>query len=68
MMKFNKEIDNDLDDKDYNKIPTQWEHPIYYKYHEKRNTIINFMDYRALAYDAEIRNKTFMKILNGKTL
>jgi len=67
-LKFNQEIDDDLDDKDYNKIPTQWEHPIYYKYHEKRNTIINFMDYRALAYDADIRNKTFMKILNGKIL
>ena len=43
-LKFNREISDDLDDKDYNKIPTQWEYPIYYKYHEKRNTIINFMD------------------------
>lgn len=67
-LKFNKDIDDDLDDKDYNKIPTYWEHPIYYKYHEKRNTIINFMDYRALAFDADTRNKTFMKILNGETI
>ncbi len=67
-LKFNKEIDDDLDDKDYNKIPTHWEHPIYYKYHEKRNTIINFMDYRALAFDADTRNKTFMKILSGDTI
>jgi hypothetical protein len=64
-LKFNKEIDDDLDDKDYNKIPTYWEHPIYYKYHEKRNTIINFMDYRALAFDADTRHKTFMNILSG---
>jgi hypothetical protein len=67
-LKFNKDIDDDLDDKDYNKIPTHWEHPIYYKYHEKRNTIINFMDYRALAFDADTRHKTFMKILNGNDL
>jgi anti-sigma regulatory factor (Ser/Thr protein kinase) len=67
-LKFNKDIDDDLDDKDYNKIPTHWEHPIYYKYHEKRNTIINFMDYRALAFDANNRNKTFMKILSGETI
>ena len=67
-LKFNKNIADDLDDKDYNQIPTQWKYPIYYKYHEKRNTIINFMDYRALAYDADIRNKTFMKILDGKTI
>jgi hypothetical protein len=67
-LKFNKDIDDDLDDKDYNKIPTHWEHPIYYKYHEKRNTIINFMDYRALAFDADTRHNTFMKILNGETM
>lgn len=64
-LKFNEDTDDDLDDKDYNKIPTHWEHPIYYKYHETRNTIINFMDYRALAFDADTRHKTFMNILNG---
>jgi len=67
-LKFNDDINEDLDDKDYNKIPTHWDYPIYYKYHKKRNTIINFMDYRALAYDADTRNKTFMKILNGDSL
>jgi len=67
-LKFNKEINDDLDDKDYNKIPTHSEYPIYYKYHEKRNTIINFMDYRALASDADNRHRTFMKILNGETI
>ncbi|MEN9946114.1 MAG: hypothetical protein RLZZ293_500 [Pseudomonadota bacterium] len=36
------------------------------KYHEKPNTIINFIDYKALAFDAEARNQTFLKILNGK--
>jgi hypothetical protein len=57
-----------LGDKDYNKIPTHSEYPIYYKYHEKRNTIINFMDFRAIAFDADTRNKTFMKILEGNTI
>lgn len=66
-LKFNNEVGDDLDDKDYNKIPTQYTYPIYYKYHEKRNTIINFMDYRSLAFDADNRNKTFMKILDGDT-
>jgi len=67
-LKFNNEIHDDLDDKDYNKIPTHSEYPIYYKYHEKRNSIINFMDYRALASDADNRHKTFMKILSAETI
>ena len=67
-LKFSDEVGEDLDDKDYNKIPTQHKHPIYYKYHEKRNTIINFMDYRSLAYDADNRNRIFMEILKGETL
>ncbi len=29
------------------------------------NAIINFVDYKALADDAENRNRTFMKILGG---
>jgi hypothetical protein len=33
--------------------------------YEKPNTIINFLDYRAIAIDANNRNKTFMKILGG---
>ena len=67
-LKFDINTDGYLDDKDYNKIPTHSEYPIYYKYHEKRNTIINFMDYHALSSDAENRHKTFMKILGGETL
>ena len=54
-----------LEDKSYNKIPTQSEHSIYYKYHEANNVIINFMDYKALANDADTRNKTFMNILTS---
>lgn len=67
-LKYSDETDELLGDKDYNKIPTHSEYPIYYKYHEKRNTIINFMDFRALAFDADNRNKTFMNILTGKTI
>jgi len=64
-LKFNEETDGYLDDKSYNKIPTHSEYPIYYRYYENRNTIINFMDYAALSSDAENRHKTFMKILSG---
>jgi hypothetical protein len=67
-LKYNNNTDSLLGDKDYNKIPTHSEYPIYYKYHGKRNTIINFMDFRALAFDADTRNKTFMKILEGDTI
>jgi len=67
-LNFNTETEFDLDNKSYNKIPTQGGFPIYYKYHEKPNTIINFIDYKSLAFDADTRNKTFMKILNSKTL
>jgi anti-sigma regulatory factor (Ser/Thr protein kinase) len=67
-LKYNNDTDSLLGDKDYNKIPTHSEYPIYYKYHGKRNTIINFMDFRALAFDADTRNKTFMKILEGDTI
>jgi len=64
-LKFNEETEFDLDNRSYNKIPIQGEYPIYYKYYEKPNTIINFLDYRAMAIDANNRNKTFMKILGG---
>jgi len=64
-LKFDSSTDGYLEDKDYNKIPTHSKYPIYYKYHEKRNTIINFMDYHALSSDAENRHEIFMKILNG---
>lgn len=67
-LKFNQETEFDLDNKTYNKIPTQGAYPIYYRYYDKPNTIINFIDYRSIAYDADTRNKTFMKILNGESL
>lgn len=66
-LKFNGETSSSLEDKDYNQIPTHSQYPIYYKYHEKRNTIINFLDYKAIAFDADTRHKTFMKILRGET-
>lgn len=62
---FNKNTINSLNDKSYNKIPTQSKHAIYYKYHDANNVIINFMDYEALAADADTRNKTFMNILTA---
>lgn len=61
---FDKNTIESLYDKSYNKIPTQSDHAIYYKYHEKNNVIINFMDYMAIADDAGTRNKTFINILN----
>jgi len=67
-LKFNGETEFDLDNRSYNKIPVQGEYPIYYRYYEKPNTIINFLDYRSMAHDANSRNKTFMKILNGETI
>jgi hypothetical protein len=33
-----------------------------------KNIIINFLDYGSIAYDADTRNKTFIKILNGETI
>jgi len=67
-LKFNEETEFDLDNRSYNKIPVQGQYPIYYKYYENPNTIINFLDYRSMAQDANNRNKTFMKILNGEML
>lgn len=67
-LNFNTDTEFDLDNKTYNKIPTQGGFPIYYRYYEKPNTIINFIDYKSLAFDADTRNKTFMKILNGKSV
>jgi len=67
-LKFNENTERDLILDDYNKIPTQSKYPIYYKYSQRTNTIINFLDYTSLAYDADTRHKTFMKILRGETL
>lgn len=63
---FDEEADLALDDKSYNKIPVQNGWPIRYKYHERLNTIINFIDYKALAFDAQTRNNTFLNILKAK--
>jgi hypothetical protein len=63
---FDEEASLALDDKSYNKIPVHGGWPIRYKYHDKPNTIINFIDYKALAYDAESRNNTFLNILKAK--
>lgn len=65
-LKFNKEVEDKLFDKSYNIIPTHSQYPIYYKYHERPNMIINFMDYTALADDAHTRNQTFINILKGR--
>ena len=64
-LKFDKKTENSLQNKDYNRVLTKSEYPIYYKPFNRVNTIINFVDYKALADDAENRNKTFMKILGG---
>lgn len=66
-LKFNDNTARDLRLDEYNQIPTQTKYPIFYKYSGvTTNMVINFLDYKSLAYDADIRNKTFMKILNGK--
>ena len=63
---FDKETDLALDDKSYNVIPVKNGWPIRYCYHSAPNTIINFIDYKALAFDAEARNNTFLDILKAK--
>ncbi len=65
---FSQETINSLGDKSYNKIPTHSQHSIYYKYHDANSVIINFMDYLALADDANTRNTTFMNILKSKKI
>jgi biotin-(acetyl-CoA carboxylase) ligase len=45
-------------------LKLKWPNDIYYQYHEANNVIINFMDYKAIADDANTRNKTFMNILS----
>ncbi len=64
-LKFDKKTENSLQNKDYNRVLTKSKYPIYYKPFNKVNAIINFVDYKALADDAENRNRTFMKILGG---
>ncbi|SFV61555.1 ATPase family protein [hydrothermal vent metagenome] len=64
-LKFDKKTENSLQNKDYNRVLTKSEYPIYYKPFNRVNAIINFVDYKALSDDAENRNRTFMKILGG---
>ena len=64
-LKFDKKTENSLRNKDYNRVLTKSQYPIYYKPFNVVNAIINFVDYKALADDAENRNRTFMKILGG---
>ncbi|SFV61854.1 ATPase family protein [hydrothermal vent metagenome] len=67
-LKFDSRTENSLKNKDYNRVLTKNKYPIYYKPFNTVNTIINFIDYHALADDADNRHKTFMKILNGETI
>ncbi len=67
-LKFDENTERDLRLDEYNQIPTHSTYPIYYKFSNTTNIIINFMDYDAIAYDADTRNKTFMKILNGEAI
>lgn len=68
-LKFDDDTARDLRLDEYNQIPTQTKYPIFYKYSGiTTNMVMNFLDYESLAYDADIRNKTFMKILNGDTV
>lgn len=67
-LKFNDDTMESLNDKSYNKIYTTNKFPLCYKYHERNNMIVNFLDYEALICDAENRNKLFLNILQGKHL
>ena len=68
-LKFDDDTVRDLRLDEYNQIPTQTKYPIFYKYSGvTTNMVINFLDYASLAHDADIRNRTFMKILNGDSI
>jgi len=67
-LKFDKKTERSLRNKGYNRVLTTSEYPIYYHPFNEVNTIVNFIDYKALADDAENRHNLFMKILTGKTL
>ncbi len=64
-LKFDKKTERSLRNKGYNRVLTKSQYPIYYHPFNEVNTIVNFVDYRALADDAENRHQTFMKILSG---
>lgn len=65
-IQFDENVDLELGDKGYNRIPVHNGWSIRYRYYDTVNTIINFIDYRALAVDAESRNNTFLNILKAK--
>jgi len=67
-LKFDEETELELEDDNYNKIITNNKYPIYYKYYQNRNTIINFLDYNSLVSDAKARNKIFIDILKGSNI
>ena len=64
-LKFNDKTERSLTNKGYNKVFTKSKYPIYYYPFNNVNTIVNFVDYYAIADDANNRNKVFMKILSG---
>jgi hypothetical protein len=64
-LKFDNDVERRLTSKGYNRVFTKAEYPLYYKPYPEENTIINFIDYKTIAYDAELRNKTFLNILKG---
>jgi len=64
-LKFDEKTEKSLKNKGYNRVLTKSKYPIYYHPFNEVNTIVNFVDYHAIADDANNRNKTFMKIING---
>lgn len=67
-LKFDENTERKFKNKNYNRVFTNNNYPLYYKAFDNVNTIINFIDYKTLAYDAELRNKTFLDILKGKSI
>lgn len=67
-LKFDEKTEKSLKNKGYNRVLTKSKYPIYYHPFNQVNTIINFVDYHAIADDANNRNKTFMKILSGELI
>ena len=64
-LKFEESTERRLTSKGYNRVFTNAEYPLYYRSYPEENTIINFIDYKTVAYDAELRNQTFLNILKG---
>jgi len=67
-LKFDEKTEKSLKNKGYNRVLTKSKYPIYYHPFNEVNTIVNFVDYHAIADDANNRNLTFMKILRGGTI